>query len=194
MKSEGYNVVKAEDILSQAQIAFEARNYSEALKLAKQAKAKAEAIPNEAKQAKNAIEEAKLTIKKSTGFTIIEAESLVSQAQIAFEAGDYLEAYSLAEKAYSLYDIDKDGILNTEDFAPTINNYYIYSGVVIFLFVSLMTLKAALKRREKFRFEHEIKKQEYRKTEERKPERGSQADIERMKQEILDKIYEVTKK
>ena len=58
---------------------------------------------------------------------------MLSQAEQAFSAGDYAEARDLAYRAKALaLDIDQDGVPNDSDFAPTINNIYVYgAGAVL---------------------------------------------------------------
>lgn len=84
----------------------------------------------------NIIKNIKKTVFKiKLEYNIEEAESLLFQAEQAFNKGDYVKAKELAIKAKSLaLDIDQDGVPNKEDFAPYINNYFIYvSGITISL-------------------------------------------------------------
>ncbi|MDY6865117.1 MAG: hypothetical protein SVY15_03990 [Halobacteriota archaeon] len=103
-----------------------------------------------------------------------QTETLLSQAQTAFNGGDYSRARSLAEDAGALtYDIDSDGIPNDSDFSPEIINNYIYASAAILLAVATGSgLKWSAR--------HRIKRQE----KERR---------EKMKQDILDMIDEVIK-
>jgi|GEM_PF-543421 len=97
-KNYSINIAEAESLLSQAEQAFGAGNYTTAKSLAKQAKEKAEEIDKLASSAKNAVEDAKSTIhnKESKGIYL---ESLLFQAEQAFNSGDYSNAESLAEQA-----------------------------------------------------------------------------------------------
>lgn len=73
----------------------------------------------------------------SKGFSVKSAEDLLSQAQAKFEAGLYDEAIELAGKACRLAtDINQDGVLNEEDFAPYVNNSLINAGIFA-LFITL---------------------------------------------------------
>lgn len=131
-----YNVSEAESILSEAEEAFNRGEYLKAKEFALKAKQKAIEIKKIAQPAEKAIEEAKSIISQiKPKYNVKEAESLLSQAEEAFKAGKYKEAYSYALKAKSFaLDIDQDGVPNEVDFAPYINNYYIYaSGVAIML-------------------------------------------------------------
>jgi outer membrane protein assembly factor BamB len=77
------------------------------------------------------LEEVRSTVLnvKSKGFSVRDAEDLLSQAEAKFNAGFYKEAIELAEKARSLaLDIDQDGVLNEEDFAPYTHNSLITMG------------------------------------------------------------------
>ena len=66
---------------------------------------------------------------KSKVFSVRDAEDLLSQAEAKFNAGFYKEAIELAEKARSVaLDIDQDGVLNEEDFAPYTHNSLITMG------------------------------------------------------------------
>ncbi|MCL0075319.1 hypothetical protein M1O17_00290 [Dehalococcoidia bacterium] len=77
------------------------------------------------------VEEAPKVIQKERdkGFDMVRAEVLLLQAEQALEDADYIKAFEVARKARSLaMDLDQDGVLNYEDFAPTINNNHIYMG------------------------------------------------------------------
>ena len=75
-----------------------------------------------------------ISLEKSKGFDVTEAESLLSEAELAFNEGDYKRALELASNARILaLDIDQDGVINDEDFAPTIKNIYIYICVGIII-------------------------------------------------------------
>jgi len=82
------------------------------------------------------LDDVKLIISQiKTKYNVKKAEDILHQAEEAFKRGDYSKAGELTLKAKSLaLDIDQDGIPNEEDFAPYVNNYYLYtSGAVIFL-------------------------------------------------------------
>ena len=106
------------------------------------------------------------------------ANTFISQAEEAFTAGADTKARELAEQAEDLDpDMDGDGVINYSDFAPSINNYYIYAGG-IFLVCLVMTLKKSLKIKDVFKLKRE--KERRRK--------------DKMKQEILNMVDEVVEK
>lgn len=179
-KAKGFNLSGAITLISEAEQAFSIGIYAKAKELAKQAKDKAETIGEKGIPAKEAIDEAKSAIsqEKAKGFNVIEAESMFEAARRGFNANDFSGAKYSAERAKSFaLDIDQDGLPNSEDFAPNINNYYIYSGAAILLVGSVIALRT-----------HQRLANEKHKRKER--ERESK---ERMKQIILEKIEEVTK-
>jgi hypothetical protein len=163
MKSKGFNVAEADFLLSQAEQSFKSSNYEQAESLAEQAKVKAEEIGRKATPAKTAIDEAQNLIsqEKGKGFNVDEAEVMLEAAFKSFNTNDYFNAKELAIQARSLaIDIDQDGVPNSEDFAPTINNTYIYAGVFVFVLGLFPALKGAKwyldkKRIERERFEKE---------------------------------------
>jgi len=133
-KAQGFNVEEAENLLSQAEQAYDSGDYEQAIQLAEQAEALALEIIVEASLARDAINSARNAISeaKAQGFNVEEAENLLSQAEQAYDSGDYEKARQLAEEAESIaLDVDRDGVPNDRDFAPTINNYYIYAAIAI---------------------------------------------------------------
>jgi len=95
--------------------------------------------------------------------------------------GEYSKAKELAKKASSIaLDIDQDGILNEEDFAPTINNNYIYTGVAV-LTAIFTSAGFVFSRNRKKRMEYLAKVSEYRaKIEECKREGYDASELEEM--------------
>jgi len=76
--------------------------------------------------------------EKTTGFNVNKAEALYSKANQDFSIGYYIRASKLANQTKNLaLDIDQDGMLNKDDFAPTIKNIYIYY-ILTSLFLSLI--------------------------------------------------------
>jgi len=178
-KLNGLDTAKAETLLSQAEQAYSIGDYNRAIGLAEEAKAKAEATTEDAQSAENTIAEAKSVIsqEKLNGLDMAKAEALLSQAEQAYSIGDYSRAFELAEEAKTLaLDIDSDGIPNDSDFAPTIKNVNIYAGAAVLLVVLAVVTRSGLK----WSGRRRIKRQE---------EKRSR---EKMKQDILDKIEEVT--
>jgi len=81
---------------------------------------------------------------KAMGLSSEIAEGILSDAKSEFSSGNYDEASKLAENAYTFaLDVDQDGVINDEDFAPTIPNNYIYIGsFVMSVFLILLLLNA----------------------------------------------------
>ena len=170
LKSKGVVVTEAEELLSKAENALNSGDYTNAKSLAEQAKEKAEEINKLAAPANDAIDDAKSAVQnaKSKGFYSAEAEVLFSQAEQAFEIGNYVKAKSLAENATALaLDIDQDGVSNEEDFAPTIKNIYIYTGTPFALLVLAALTKVSLDVRKRRKIKR-LEKQKIRREEERR--------------------------
>ncbi|MCL0103737.1 hypothetical protein M1O51_03910, partial [Dehalococcoidia bacterium] len=131
----GLNVATAEALLSDAEGAFAAGDYGEAISLAEQARTTAETIKREGEAAIEGIEQAREAIRVAElrGCNVATAEALLSDSEEAFEDADYKTAFELATRAKSLaMDLDQDGVVNYRDFAPTINNNHIYMGTLAF--------------------------------------------------------------
>lgn len=200
-KAKGFNLSEAGTLISEAEKAYNVGIYVKAKELARQAKDSIETISEKGLPAKEAIDKAKSAIsqEKSKGFNVADAESTLEAALRSFNTNDFSSARDSAERAKSLaLDIDQDGIPNSEDFAPYINNYYIYSGVAIFLVGSIITIRTSLRRKERLRLERQRLAEEQRRREEErkrlKNEEKKKQGIEKMKQKILNKIDEVMKK
>ena len=175
-KSRGYNMQEAESLLTQAKNEFKAGDYSIANKLALKAKEKALQIAKQAELSKKAMEEARNTVlsEKNKGYNIHEAESLLSQAEEAFDAGDYKKAKEMAENAKALaLDIDQDGVPNDSDFAPTIKNIYVYGAGAV-----LVTAFAGVGINIKRRKEYQAKVREYKAKYEQLKAEGFEPDEE----------------
>jgi len=122
------------------------------------------------------IEEARNAIlsEKDKGYNIHEAESLLSQAEEAFDAGDYKKAKEIAENARTLaLDIDGDGVPNDSDFAPTIKNIYVYGAVAV-LVIAFAGAGINIKRRK----EYQAKVREYKAKYEQLKAEGFEPDEE----------------
>lgn len=103
MKARGIILTDAEEKLAGAKNALEAGNYTgaeilanQALSLAYSTEQKAESASSAIKEAKSAIEEAR-TEGRTSGLD--EAETLLQQAQDAYDLGNYVKARDLAEQA-----------------------------------------------------------------------------------------------
>jgi len=169
-KARRFIVTEAENLLMQSKAAFGREEYSSAKSLADKAIAKVEEISKLAAPANDAIDDAKSAVQnaKSKGFYSAEAEVLFSQAEQAFEIGNYVKAKSLAENATALaLDIDQDGVSNEEDFAPTIKNIYIYTGTPFALLVLAALTKVSLDVRKRRKIKR-LEKQRIRREEERR--------------------------
>ena len=96
---------EADDLLRQANEAFDAKNYPEAEQLADQTKASALGTQEAATSATEALDAAggAITLAYELGRTVglEEAQSLLEQAEEAYAAGNYAEAETLAEEAES---------------------------------------------------------------------------------------------
>lgn len=143
--SEGFNIsdVEVQYILSQADKAFLTGNYSDAIRLADAGGKKVEynyVRGVEAKKKINTTKEA-IEITRSQNLGVSNEESLLHQAEQAFSDGRYYEAIRLADQAYSIaFDMDQDGLPNTEDFLPAIPNNYIYAGFGVGLVILITTI------------------------------------------------------
>ncbi|MBW9220933.1 protein kinase [Methanothermococcus sp. SCGC AD-155-M21] len=95
-----YDVGEIESLLSQAEGAFKKGGYSKTEELALKAKDKAVEIGNQAEKAEKAIGDAKKVISKiKSEYNVKEAEDTLSQAEEAFNKGDYSKSEKLALKA-----------------------------------------------------------------------------------------------
>ncbi len=147
--------------------------------------AKHELLAKAIKEATSAIE-----LEKSNGFDVGDAEKILTQTKKALKESDYLSILKLANQSKSLaFDIDGDGIPNNSDFAPSINNNYIYSVTAIFMIGSVIAIRTGLKQRKN----QELERQRFTAERQRKEEEV-RMQIETQKQIILDMIDEATKK
>ena len=126
------------------------------------------------------IENAKEAISsvREKGYNVKEAESLLSQAEQAFGAGDYAEARELAYRANALaLDIDQDGVPNDSDFAPTIKNIYVYGAIAV-LVIAFAGACFVFARNIKRRKEYQAKVREYKAKYEQLKAEGFEPDEE----------------
>jgi len=145
-KSKNVIISEADSLFSQSENAFKKGDYTKAKDLAEQARNNAIKISKEADNANSLIDKAKTSIFQyeysyinNTSIELL-LKSLLSQSEDEYKKGNYSEAYLLAQEGYKLaIDIDQDGALNKNDFAPTIKNIYIYICITI-LFLSLTVL------------------------------------------------------
>jgi len=157
VKSMGLNPIEAINILEKAKQELSKGNYDKAMELAKQILELEKALP-EFKKSSSAIEKA-----KSMGLNPIEAINTLEKAEQEFSKGNYDKAIELAKRSYSLaIDVDQDGVANDEDFAPMINNNYIYLGLSITLPTAVTltyTTKKIIDKRREQRRRYEMEKQ-----------------------------------
>ena len=105
VKDSGIIVTKADELLQQAQDAYDAGSYADAELLAGQAKSLALSIREAASEASDNIEDAQtaVTTAQTAGRTkgLDTATDLLQQAEDVYDAGDYEEASALAGLAQS---------------------------------------------------------------------------------------------
>ncbi len=105
IKDSGIIVTEAEELLQEAQDAYDAESYADAELLAGQAKSLALSIQDAAAEASEDIDDAQtaVTTAQTAGRTqgLDTATDLLQQAEDAYDAGDYEEASSLAGVAQS---------------------------------------------------------------------------------------------
>ncbi|MCD6255993.1 MAG: hypothetical protein J7J44_06960 [Deltaproteobacteria bacterium] len=101
IKSKGVVVTEAEEQLSEAEQAFDTKDYKKAKEFAQRAIELTAKLEMDAKAAEESIGTAKSIISdaKSKGFKLSDAENFLSQAENALNSGDYTNAKSLAEQA-----------------------------------------------------------------------------------------------
>ena len=153
-KSKKVIITEAESLFTQSENAFKKGNYTKAKDLAEQARNKAIKIGKEANDAYLLINKTRSAISIDEYSYIFNTpiepllESFLSQSEDKYKKGNYLEAYLLAQKGYKLaIDIDQDGVLNKNDFAPTIKNIYIYIFITILFLILTVLLFYANKQR-----------------------------------------------
>lgn len=139
-ETKDFDLSSAESLLSQAEESLIEGNYEEAFENAD----KAQKIVLSIEDASNFIQEVFILVEaeKLKGFDMSPAESLLSQAEKALSSGgDFERALELSNQAKFLVpDLDRDGVPNENDFAPSINNNYLYGGVGASLFIILTAL------------------------------------------------------
>ncbi|WP_346765220.1 protein kinase [Thermococcus sp. 18S1] len=103
--------------------------------------------------AKEEIQKANDAIQKyKSKFDMSKAEAFLAKANEQFSQGEYDKAYEFAEKAYSYaIDVDQDGSSNDKDFAPTVNNMFIYGAIVGAVLVGGFTYQTSKKKAERKR-------------------------------------------
>ncbi len=101
LKANGIVVSAAEAKLEEAKKAFEGSKYSDAEKLANDAKTLANAANQNAKLVTSAINDAEVSIEEANneGIAVTEAQQLLSKAKEEYGKGNYQEALAFAEDA-----------------------------------------------------------------------------------------------
>ncbi|MDD4496987.1 MAG: serine/threonine-protein kinase, partial [Methanosarcinaceae archaeon] len=130
----------AESLLSQAITSLNSGNHERVFELVDQAQKIIFGIKN----AYNFTHEVSVLVdsEASKGFDVSSAESLLSQAESSLvNSGDYERTLDLANQARTLApDIDRDGLPNKKDFAPSINNNYLYAGAGVSLIALILCI------------------------------------------------------
>ena len=161
VKSKGFIVTDAEALLSSAESAFNGGNYEEAESLGQSASVAAEEINLHASEASSSLSKARVAISNENerGFKNKASEELLSQAQDAYDSGIYEQAKELADESYHLaIDVDRDGVANKDDFAPHINNNYIYaSASAVFLMIAISTVVLLIIRKRNRKYQELVK-------------------------------------
>ena len=152
-KLKGIILSEADSLFSQSENAFKGGDYTKAKDLAEQARNNAIKISKEADNTNLLIDKTRIAIYKDEYNYIINKsvepflKSTLSQSEDEFKKGNYSKAYLLAERGYKIaIDIDQDGVPNKKDFIPTINNTYIYIGLII-LFLNLIIILSYIRRK-----------------------------------------------
>jgi hypothetical protein len=135
---------KENKLLESAKELYQNGEYIKAYQLANQAKDKTKVILHKAEEASSLLEEAKFSISTNLEKGFIQGQiksdlnDWVLKADSFYQKGMFSEARNVAGEALKLSsDVDRDGIYNEDDFAPFINNNYIYVTIV---FLSLILL------------------------------------------------------
>jgi tetratricopeptide (TPR) repeat protein len=104
VKDQGINITSAEDLMAQAEQAFEAGEYKSAKGLAERAEARLSRIVKQATPVRNVLDTARAILdrEKLKGFNIAEVEGILSEAEQAFDKGDYQRAEVLAGQAETI--------------------------------------------------------------------------------------------
>jgi len=129
LKASGVIVSAAENKLAEAKKAFESAKYSDAEKLANDAKTLANTASENAKLATKAINDAEASIQeaKKQGASTTDAEQLLSKAQLENHNGNYEQSLALAQQA-------KASAVNAINSKPKLENgseqMYIFAGVI----------------------------------------------------------------
>lgn len=186
-KLNGVNLTHIEILVSQAK---QELDYGDVIK-AKYFADQASTFAKQVAESKNAIDEAIFIIsqEKMKGFQLASIDNLIFQANHSFYDGDYSTAKYLAEQAKEkALDIDGDGVSNDYDFAPAINNYYIYSGFALFLIGSVLTFKTVRRMKEKLKIERQrLAEKRQREEEEKKRQESASREAERREQERMER-------
>ncbi len=127
LKENGIIVSEAETKLEKAKDAFEGAKYSDAEKLANEAKTLANTASQNAKLVTSAIDDAKLSIEDALrqGIQITDAQQLLTRAEEEYGKGNYEEALGFAQEAKAAA-IDA---INSEPEKQQ-NQTYLIAGVV----------------------------------------------------------------
>ena len=140
IKSLGIIITEAETTLQNAENAFDLEHYAEAETLGNEAKTLAIQINQTAAQAQTKIAEAQTTVataeneKRTVGLT--DAKDLLTQANSAYDVGNYSEALTLATQA--IVEAEDSSLLVSEESAtfPVLEVF----GVIMILVIAVLGL------------------------------------------------------
>ncbi len=159
LREKGYYTGDAGTLLKKALDAIKLGNFDDAGNYITQAnstliqlKEKGESTLEKINEAEKAIEDA-----EKQGLNPSSAKKLLQEAKEAMARGDYSRAVDLAGKAIDkANDVDGDGIPNSQDPFPTVNNYIVYGVIGTLLLVFMILLAKYLKRRKLNKLYREI--------------------------------------
>ena len=152
-KSEEIILTEGEDSLASAEESYKKGEYSQAYQLANQARRKIELTTREAEEANSLIKKAKNSILNNVKRNVIRShlrtnlDDLISQAESLYQRGMYSKACVIAQEGLDMsVDVDQDGVLNEDDFAPLVKNEYIYIVLVILSLILTIYIYFILKK------------------------------------------------
>lgn len=147
--SKGFNVSALDSLLLEAEEALNIGKYERASEISIQVKdyiLKLVEIETDVERVRNEVKE-----KKIKGFNVEEAESLVLEAEVALDRGNYERASEIVGQVKIFApDRDRDGIPDASDYFPSINNFYVYMGAGIVLVGAMFTLGVGSRKLWKF--------------------------------------------
>lgn len=159
-KPNGYSMDETEALLLEAKDALNRGDYERALEITYQV----ENILTDLEQMKFQFEEIKNELKAEElkGSNVEHANSLLSEAEENLYRGEYDRTDEILKKIRILPpDRDRDGIPDSTDLVPSINDFYLYMGGGVFLIGSMFTIGAGFKKLKKSESEIRVLKEVY---------------------------------